>query len=180
MYQTLLDWDRSIFYLINTLPHGAVPDTLVGFLSAAGTFGFVWFVIAVLLFILEVYRDRWFFPTLILTSGISLSIELILKEVFARSRPDVGMGAVILTYGVNNSYSFPSGHAMIAFAMAALLSSAVRKHAAAFYLLAASIALSRVYLGRHYPSDILAGACLGWIIGWTAGRIHVSLANRRK
>ena len=59
--------------------------------------------------------------------------------------------------------SFPSGHAAGAFAMATVLSSRYPEYRLFFYPLASLIALSRVYLGRHYPSDVVAGGLLGYI-----------------
>ena len=82
-------------------------------------------------------------------------VEVILKPLFARPRPDASAG-----------FSFPSGHATIAFAMATVLSKKEPKWRFALFLLAIAIAFSRIYLGKHYPLDVLAGAFLGIIIGW--------------
>jgi undecaprenyl-diphosphatase len=67
-------------------------------------------------------------------------------------------------------WSFPSGHAATAFAGAVSLSYLWRRGAPLFLLLAAAIAFSRVYLGVHYPGDVLAGAALGSVVGlaWVA------------
>jgi undecaprenyl-diphosphatase len=67
-------------------------------------------------------------------------------------------------------WSFPSGHATTAFAGAVALSYLWRRAAPLFFLLAAAIAFSRVYVGVHYPGDVLAGAALGSLVGlaWVA------------
>ena len=58
--------------------------------------------------------------------------------------------------------SFPSGHATGAFALATAFSHSYPKITIPAYLGAAAIGLSRVYLGRHYPADVLAGALIGY------------------
>jgi undecaprenyl-diphosphatase len=65
-----------------------------------------------------------------------------------------------------NDGSFPSGHATNAFMVAALLAERVRRKRFAFYGLATLIALSRIYLGVHYPSDVVMGGCLGLTTTW--------------
>ena len=62
--------------------------------------------------------------------------------------------------------SFPSGHACNAFMIAALFAERVRRKRITFYGLASLIALSRIYLGVHYPSDVVIGSCLGLTVTW--------------
>jgi undecaprenyl-diphosphatase len=59
------------------------------------------------------------------------------------------------------THSFPSGHATVAFACATVLALAVPRLRVPLFVLAALIAFSRVYVGVHYPFDVLAGAVLG-------------------
>jgi undecaprenyl-diphosphatase len=82
-----------------------------------------------------------------------------LKYAVGRDRPDRD------TNGRLNS-SFPSGHATGAFAMASVAGAKYGSLRIPVYLLASTVALSRVYLGRHYPSDVLAGAGIGLCTGW--------------
>ncbi|OGG01569.1 hypothetical protein A2Z33_00105 [Candidatus Gottesmanbacteria bacterium RBG_16_52_11] len=80
-------------------------------------------------------------------------------------RPDIWPGVLVIG-SVPPSYAFPSGHATVAFAMAMVLSDAEPGFRGGFYLLAFGIAFSRVYLGVHYPLDVIAGSLLGTAIGW--------------
>jgi undecaprenyl-diphosphatase len=78
------------------------------------------------------------------------------KAIFHRHRPYVHqLGPP------SSTYSFPSGHAATSFACATVLSAFVPRLRVPFFVLATLIALSRVYNGLHYPTDVLAGALLG-------------------
>jgi undecaprenyl-diphosphatase len=67
--------------------------------------------------------------------------------------------------GRKTSNSFPSSHAMNMFAQATLFSLLYRRRAAWFFLFAAIIGFSRIYVGVHYPFDVLGGALFGMCIG---------------
>jgi len=70
-------------------------------------------------------------------------------------------------------FSFPSGHALHSFAVASVVSLAFPLLALPVLLLASSIAFSRVLLGLHWPSDVVAGAIAGIAIGWGAFQLFV-------
>ncbi len=89
--------------------------------------------------------------------GISALTTLSLKMVFNRSRPEDD-------YPRWNS-SFPSLHTTTFFSLATVFSKEYPCMRIPFYGLASIVGLSRVYLGKHYPSDVLAGAILGYLIG---------------
>jgi undecaprenyl-diphosphatase len=72
----------------------------------------------------------------------------------------------VLPFNFAQSYSFPSGHAAASFVAAYLLSKKDKKRAWVYYVVALLISFSRIYLGKHYPSDVLAGALIGTLIGW--------------
>ena len=99
----------------------------------------------------------------------------VLKNLFCRSRPlaersgqffvdfpCLGKGAGFI--------SFPSGHSVTAFALAFVLSRAYPRYASLFYGLAVLVAISRVYLAKHFPSDVVAGAAIGILAGWIVCR----------
>ena len=112
-------------------------------------------------------RDALF--VLLAMSGAT-ALNLIAKLIFARARPDLW-----LSLAPQNDYSFPSGHAMLssAFALTALVllwrsgaSGAIKRVVSVLAVLfVLAVGLSRLYLGVHYPSDILAGwmASLAWV-----------------
>ena len=76
--------------------------------------------------------------------------------------------------------SFPSGHTTIAFAAATVLSYYRPRWAPAFFLLAVAIGFSRVYVGVHYPLDVLGGAILGLLVGGIViALLRLEAARRR-
>lgn len=103
-------------------------------------------------------------------SGFGLVVSQALKRVCRRSRPSVGIGGrAVLTLVENpDAFSFPSGHTAVAFAVAVALAGQGMGLGTVALVLAAGIALSRVYLGAHYPLDVAAGAILGAGTGWLA------------
>jgi len=158
--------DAAIFRAINHLAHPAWTDSLAMFLSGLGTFGFVWILLGFFLFIREEKKDHWFFvPLLTVFLTAWWGTEYILKPFFGRLRPSADVGAIVIGNYLE-TYSFPSAHAVIAFACAVILSAKEKRWSFWFYLLATLIALSRVYLGVHYPSDIVAGSILGFVFGY--------------
>ena len=116
---------------------------------------------------------RWYRGAILLavTFGGAALLDFLLKQLFGRTRP-----APFFDHPVPSSYSFPSGHALFAFVFfgtfAVLLAQRVRNPAARTAIVAAAavcvlmIGISRIYLGVHYPSDVVAGylIALVWIV----------------
>ncbi len=184
--ETLLALDHQIFLLINHLPHGFFIDGLALGLSGIGAGGFIWFILSIVLFIREEKRDHWFFLPVILAGAASQFITMvILKNLFGRSRPPISLGTIHVGMPLSD-YSFPSGHATFAFALATVLAHKEPRLTYFFYGLACLICISRIYLGNHYPSDVIAGSIVGWGIGvgclWIEKKVGVAkkIPHRRK
>ncbi|OLE64898.1 MAG: hypothetical protein AUG03_07360 [Acidobacteria bacterium 13_1_20CM_2_68_14] len=93
-------------------------------------------------------------------------VEFALKHLVGRPRPDVAgpsLAAMWPTF-MRDIDSFPSGHAASVFAVATVFASFCPRLAGPLYTLAAAVSLGRVYLGRHYVSDIVAGAIIGTLV----------------
>ena len=98
-----------------------------------------------------------------------------LKAAIPRDRPH--LHALV---AVPHTHSFPSGHAATSFACVTVLGAAVPRARPPLYALAALVAWSRVYVGVHYPVDVLAGALLGIAAGITLLRVLPPLARARR
>lgn len=101
-------------------------------------------------------------------------VEFLIKNYIGRLRPQYILPDAILPYDFSRSFSFPSGHAAIAFALSFVLGKIDKKRAVYYYLLAIVISFSRIYLGKHYPSDVVVGAILGMLIGYLGSLGHLS------
>ena len=105
-----------------------------------------------------------------------------LKVAFARERPCRTLEHVRLILPCPKSFSMPSGHACSSFAVAVPLFSLTRQYIALIWrlyplLLASFIAFSRLYLGVHYPTDVLAGTLLGGMIGLALSMLYQVIAT---
>jgi undecaprenyl-diphosphatase len=117
---------------------------------------------------------RVLIASLVLTLIATSAMVTLTKALAGRVRPCHALSwAHTLAIDVPVDPSFPSGHAAGSFACAAFVLSWHRTAGALLALAALPIALSRVALGVHYPSDVLAGAVLGALIGWIAGRLAI-------
>jgi undecaprenyl-diphosphatase len=127
-------------------------------LSWIGSLGAVWLVIAL------VVALTWRRPAILLmvvAADVAASLLSDLgKALIPRHRPyEHQLGPP------SSTHSFPSGHAATSFACATVLAHYVPRLRVPLYALAALIAFSRVYNGMHYPTDVLAGAILGVLVG---------------
>ena len=100
----------------------------------------------------------------------------LLKAIFHRTRPCHVHLDVHLLAGCTRSFSLPSNHASNMFAVAAVGWLALRRGRWALPALAAAVAYSRIYLGVHYPSDVIAGALWGVVAGWVCFHVATRVA----
>ena len=118
----------------------------------------------------------------LLAAFFSLCLNnMILKHAFSRTRPyEVVDGLILLTRKATD-FSFPSGHAGSSFAAATAIFCMTRnKGGVAALILAALIAFSRLYIGIHYPSDVIAGVLTGTLCGLAAAWMIRKIMEKRK
>jgi membrane-associated phospholipid phosphatase len=97
------------------------------------------------------------FVLVLLAVAASDGLAALVKAAVGENRPSEPDALVTIPH----SHSFPSGHTATAFAGATALSALAPRAAPAFYLLAAAIAYSRLYVGVHFPLDVVGGAVIG-------------------
>ncbi|KAA8485578.1 undecaprenyl-diphosphatase [Arcticibacter tournemirensis] len=112
----------------------------------------------------------------------SALLSTLSKAITRRDRPFVNHGDVIFAKSFPTDYSFPSGHTTVAFSTATTLSLSFPKWYVIVpaYTYAASVGYSRMYLGVHYPSDVLGGAILGSASAYITYRTNKWLRRDRK
>ena len=159
-----------------------VLDPILEGITYAGSFGVVWLVLAVVL-----SGFSWRRPSLAVRVGATILVAEALssgaKEWLDRERPPLRDPDPEPLVSLPATSSFPSGHSTVAFACATVLALAVPRLRWPLVALAALIAVSRVYVGVHYPLDVLAGAALGVLIGLAvryAGTAIRRFARRRE
>src|SRR5256885_11962954 len=172
--------DRDVVEWLSSLHWPVVTPAMKG-LTYAGAGGWIWIAIGVVV----AFKQRRPLALLgvIVAVLVASRLDAVLKTAVGRDRPPVGDPHVHPSIPVPTDPSMPSGHAMTAFAGAVLLGSVVPRARWALLALACGVALSRGYLGVHFPSDVLAGAALGAAIGasvaWLLPRAERALAERR-
>lgn len=175
----LLSLDRAVFLFFNNLLHTPVNHAIALFLSGIGVWGIVWILIGIWLFWrVEKKNHLFFLPLGTGFLGSWFFAEILLKNLIKRARPFVDLPVTVVG-GEASGYSFPSSHATTAFAMAVILSNFQPRLRTLFFFLALCVSLSRVYMGVHYPLDIIAGAMLGVGIGNVSLRL-ASAAKAKK
>lgn len=105
-------------------------------------------------------------------AAVAESVAFLIKHATERARPPLADPNIQALVGIPDSTSFPSGHAAAAFAAATAVGILHPRLRAPLYALAAIVALSRVYLGVHFWSDVLVGSLLGVVLG--AATVHVA------
>lgn len=136
--------------------------------TSLGNGGLLWVGISLLLLIPK--KTRWAGLTALLALGMgALVTNLTLKPLVARVRPYETVAGLTSLVGPMRDYSFPSGHTCSAFAAASVYFKYFRGHWGVLSMvLAGMIAFSRLYVGVHYPTDVLCGLAVGLLAGWLA------------
>lgn len=122
-----------------------------------GNGGWFWILCAVVLLAIPKTRKTGYAAVLSLIFGVIVT-NLLLKNIVARPRPFAEIEALIPLIAKPTDFSFPSGHTTASFAVAlVMLRMLPKKIGIPAVVLAALVAFSRLYLGVHYPTDVLAG-----------------------
>jgi undecaprenyl-diphosphatase len=114
------------------------------------------------------WRRPWLLVALLAADLIADGISLGLRDWIGRRRPPLVYPDPKPLVGVPHSGAFPSGHTTTAFACATVLAWWSPRLAVPAFVLAAAIGFSRIYVGVHWPLDVLGGAVLGTLVGLAA------------
>ena len=169
-FSRLRGLDGWAFLLVNRSLQNPVCDVLMPILS---TKRYILFPAAVAVMMLLVWGGRRMWIVVAVGVAALVLTDLctnLIKASLQRVRPCHVIPAVHLLTGCTRSFSLPSNHASNMFAIATVGWWGFRRYRWALFILAAGVAYSRVYLGAHYPADVLAGALLGMVVAWACAR----------
>jgi decaprenylphosphoryl-5-phosphoribose phosphatase len=153
--------DLKILRVMRTAGHTPGIEATAKALGKAGNNGAIWFGIGILLALLDrSNREAWLICAVL--GPVAIGLNYVVKLVVKRPRPE--LAGLPPLGGAPSSLSFPSAHATSSFAVATAMTR-VEPWGALAFLLALALALGRPYLGMHYPSDVVAGALIGVLLG---------------
>jgi len=171
--------DLAIFYFFNQTISTGFLDKFFSVITSVNNWYIAYLILIGILFFKGRKRGK------LAVIGIILLIIVtdqtgykLLKELFERARPCNVLSDVITPLGCTGSYSFPSNHALNNFAAATFFARLYPGYRLILFISAFLVALSRVYLGLHYPSDIIAGAAVGILFGFIFATGVLKIENR--
>ncbi|MBL4754230.1 MAG: phosphatase PAP2 family protein [Flavobacteriales bacterium] len=184
MLETLESLDQALFLYLNGL-HNDFLDLTMLWISNK----FIWIPFYLGLLVLIVRKHEWrsliiIIPILILLITLSDQISVqIFKNGFERLRPCHNEDLKNLVHLVGNcggKFGFISSHACNTFALSAFIIYVMKSKSLVYIMIvwAVVVSYSRIYLGVHYPADVLIGALIGWLIGYVVWNITKSANSR--
>jgi membrane-associated phospholipid phosphatase len=156
------DLDQAVLRFLRTRGHDPATESLMKALGLSGEYGAIWMGIGTAAALADGRRrGRWLAAAGVAPAAIVLNFAV--KRTIGRQRPVITEHPPLAR--APSKLSFPSAHATSSFAAAAALGRVEPRAKAPLHGLATAISVGRPYLGMHYPSDVVAGALLGAVLG---------------
>ena len=166
-----MGWEERFLLFLQESVRNPSLDKVMQFVTSLGDAGFLAILACIVLLCIKKYRRAGAAASLSLSLDF-LVVNLVLKNLVARIRPYDVFEELILITRRPSDLSFPSGHAGACFAVASVLFLCLpRRFGIPALVTAALISFSRLYVGAHYPTDVLGGILIGCVTGWAACRI---------
>jgi undecaprenyl-diphosphatase len=159
--------DLALFYLFNHTISTGLLDKFFSIITDVTKWYIAYLILLAIAFFKGGLRGKIAVVTLIILIIVTDQTGYrILKDIFERVRPCIALTDAITPVGCAGGFSFPSNHALNNFAAAVLLVRLYPAYKWIFWVTAALVSISRIYLGVHYPSDVLGGALIGAGFGY--------------
>ena len=179
---TILQLDQNILLFIQEYIRHDWMDWFWKGITHLGDFGIFWILLTIVLLIPKKTRKAGGASALALIIG-TLITNVAIKNMVARIRPYEVIQELELMIEKQKDFSFPSGHTWASFASAFAIYKCKevfpKKWRIAAMVLATLIALSRLYVGVHYPTDVLGGLIVGLFSGWAGWKIEELIMKKR-
>jgi membrane-associated phospholipid phosphatase len=157
--------DARIFLAVNGLSHPRWLNALAFVVTVVTTGGGAWVFVTLVAYLLRAPQGwtglKILLPTVVGTTWVA---EYPVKSYFRRRRPFVDVVRALVVGKKPSGWSFPSGHTASSFACARVLTTVWPRRAPLIYALASLVGFSRVYVGAHYPGDVISGAVIGSVL----------------
>ena len=134
-----------------------------------------------LLFLTKDFKKYWRMVLEALVAAVFVRFVLaeMIRAIYFRQRPFVTNQVNLLVVPNPGEASFPSGHASFYFTLSTIIYGYNKKAGILFYIASFLIIISRVFVGIHWPSDVIAGALLGIAIGWILSKLFKKIVIKK-
>ena len=178
MFELTQTFDSSVLLWIQQNLHNSILDPLMVAYTSLGNYSIIWFLAAAVMVYFPKTRKAGVLVLLAIFLGYMVN-NFVIKDLIERPRPWVDISGLEPLIYASNPNSFPSGHTCIAFAVAGIICRTLSKKWALVSVAAAILmGFSRLYVGVHYPTDVIAGAVIGIICSQIVWYVYVS-ANKK-
>lgn len=167
--------EEAILLFFQNIRHESIDPIMIA-ISWIGNNGLLWIVVGLALLLFRRTRHGGADTLVALAVGFLIN-NVLIKNLVARVRPYDAIEGLLAIVPHLNDWSFPSGHTCASFAAATALALAFGKPGAWSFVPAVAIAISRLYVGVHYPSDVIVGAMIGAGVAFC---VHKALKKIRK
>ena len=166
-----LQLDGNILLWIQEYIRSDFLTPIFKFITSLGDEGYVWIAIAIVLLFVKNYRKVGLMVGASLLGSLLFN-NMLVKNIVARPRPYRMIETLTILIPEPGEYSFPSGHTSSSFAAGVVLYLMLpKKYGIPAMILASLIGISRLYVGVHYPTDVLGGMVMGTLIAVTVVKV---------
>lgn len=168
MLETLLNLDGGFLLFLQESVRSPILNSIMIWITSLGDAGKIWIVLTIVLLFYPKTRKVGIMSAVALLGSLLINNYLI-KNLVQRPRPFVTFTDLRIIIPTPSEFSFPSGHTSSSFAAAAVFYRHLpKKLGLPSVILAGLIGFSRLYVGVHYPTDVIAGALMGILLSYMA------------
>lgn len=168
MLETLLNLDGGFLLFLQESVRNPILNSIMIWITSLGDAGKIWIVLTIVLLFYPKTRKVGMMSAVALLGSLLINNYLI-KNLVQRPRPFVTFTDLQIIIPTPSEFSFPSGHTSSSFAAAAVFYRHLpKKLGLPSVILAGLIGFSRLYVGVHYPTDVIAGALMGILLSYMA------------